>query len=98
VAVDGRSDLYEEALSLLFESRKRVLFPIDEFQFSVAKALIHDDLGDAETAQEFAQFAVAAASKQESGFRYHKSLGLVGEPERKIFERVQHLAEREPPG
>jgi tetratricopeptide (TPR) repeat protein len=94
VAVDGRSDLYEEALSLLFEGHEQVYLPIQEYQFSVATALIHDDLGDAEAAHEFAQYAVAAASKQESGIRYHKSLGLVVEPERNILERMQNLAEK----
>jgi len=70
-------DLYLEVLEILQEFHPSMLFETDKFRLNGIKAIIAHDQGDRNSAREFAQRALGAASQQHSGFRYHPTVGLV---------------------
>jgi tetratricopeptide (TPR) repeat protein len=88
-----RKDLYEEVLSVLQEFGGSEAFPIEEYRFNVIRALISDARG-LEEARRYAQLALTAASKTQSPFRYHRTLGLVGEQKRDVEARLAKLASK----
>jgi tetratricopeptide (TPR) repeat protein len=77
VATRGISEQYKRALELLNLYQTRLMFPVDHFRWHAAYALITCATGDTETASAHANFALEAASRDHSGFRYHPSVGLV---------------------
>lgn len=68
---------YEQSLALLAKHKERAMFPVEHFRWHAARALILADSGDAAEARTDARLALQAASRKHSGFRYHRSLGLV---------------------
>lgn len=79
IATQGIKWRYEQALNILTEHKSRLTFPIDHFCWHTAHSLIYAELGNAPDAQAHAVRALEAADKQHSGFRYHPSVGLVGD-------------------
>ena len=77
VATRGIRGRYKRALELLDLHESRLMFPVDDFRWLAAHALIESAAGDAETARSHAERALEAASRDHSGFRYHPSVGLV---------------------
>jgi len=69
---------YVQALELLERHRARLTFPVDHFRWHAAHALILSAQARAASAREHARLALAAAAKEQSGFRYHPTVGLVG--------------------
>jgi tetratricopeptide (TPR) repeat protein len=69
---------YATALDLLSQHKSEITFPVDEFKYCAAHALINMEQGDLRTAREFAVGALRAAELDHSGFRYHAKSGLVG--------------------
>lgn len=84
--------VYEEALRLLDASQASVTFPLDAFRHSAIRAMIAADRGDRASAGRFAQAALESADRKESGFRYHKNLGLVGSKHREVVEQLKRWA------
>lgn len=70
--------LYDRCLELLSESRDRLIFPVDHFKWHAANALLFSARSRITEAREHAARALAAASKDDSGLRYHRTVGLVG--------------------
>jgi tetratricopeptide (TPR) repeat protein len=70
---------YQRALGVLneFVSPTALAFPIQEFQYFAALALISADEGDCEGASRWARNALAATTKQ-APFSGHPDVGLVG--------------------
>ncbi|MDN3617192.1 hypothetical protein ACFFUS_11595 [Vibrio gallaecicus] len=69
---------YGEALRVLHEHFEQLTFPLDYFKWHTTIAIINHDSLEAQKALDVAQV-------KRSGFRFHKSLGLVGkEHERAI--------------
>lgn len=87
-----RSDLYDDVLAALDEFGAGAPFPIQQYRLAAIRALIADARHDAESAREWARAALAASGKQESPFRYHRTLGLVTRVEPDIHERLEALA------
>jgi hypothetical protein len=77
IAMRGLSEHYERALELLETHSEKLLFPIDEFKWHAAKALIAADSGDMDTANEQRAAALKAAARTHSGFDSHPRAGLV---------------------
>ena len=84
-------DSYDRAASLLNEHQDRLMFPVDRFRWHVSHALIASDQGRASAASSHAAKALEAAGQDQSGFRYHPSVGLVTEKYDGILKRVRAL-------
>lgn len=99
VAETGRKDLYDEFLTYFGERESQrafaseLSFPIDRYELAATLAIIHRDLGNQKKAVEFAREALAAASAQESGFRYHPNIGLVENTSSALHKNVIELAQ-----
>ena len=88
------TELYVEISRVLQEFREDggVKFPAIEYRYVAIQALLADARGDKTQARELAGQALAEASKDHSGLRYHPTVGLVG-TERSMFEsRLRALA------
>jgi tetratricopeptide (TPR) repeat protein len=90
IATENLEMRYDQALKLLDEHEHRLTFPIDNFLWHSAYALIMAGRDAHEDAVNHANSALEAASRKESGFRYHPSVGLVTD---KYDELVQKLTE-----
>ncbi len=89
VSVRGVRERYDRALEVLRDHKKRLTFPVDYFKWNAAHAII---AGDNEMRDEAATFAAAAlefASKDQSGFRYHPTVGLVSEKHADALRRLR---------
>lgn len=67
----------DRATALLALHESRLTFPVDHFRWHSARALIAGDAQERDVAKVHAGRALEAASRDNSGFRYHRSLGLV---------------------
>lgn len=92
VACQGIVARYEQALDLLDRHRPRLTFPVDHFRWHTSRALISSAVGVTAEAQAQARLALTAAEKDLSGFRYHPSVGLVGDSYQQIRQRLVSLA------
>jgi tetratricopeptide (TPR) repeat protein len=70
---------YQQCLDLLLKYQSRPIFPVDRFRWHASVALLLKTKGDLAGAVENAAKALIEARKEHSGFRYHPSIGLVGE-------------------
>ena len=91
VAVATLTKQYDRALKVLRKSRKHIAFPVQEFKWNAAHALIAGANERLSEAQEFAKRALEAASKDHSGFRYHARLGLVSQEHSDVLRRLRAL-------
>jgi tetratricopeptide (TPR) repeat protein len=83
---------YSLALELLQRHRVRLTFPVDHFRWHTSYALILSAQGQTASAREHARLALAAAAKDHSGFRYHRSVGLVGTKYQDMREQLSTAA------
>jgi hypothetical protein len=83
---------YKQALELLDRHRARLTFPVDHFRWHTAYALIFSAQAQTSSAREHARLALAAAAKDQSGFRYHPGVGLVGTRYEDIREELSVAA------
>jgi len=79
IAVRAMRSLYERALEILTAHQKELVFPVDHFLWNASHALIALDLQQPSSARPFAERALEAAARKDSGFRYHPAVGLVSE-------------------
>ena len=95
VATNQLRDLYEEARQELVDLTEPVVWPAAEYQMAGALALISNDCGHPEAARRHATAAIEAAGKERSEARHHRKLGLVKNPDPKIFRQLERLASRQ---
>lgn len=86
------TDRYSDALEKLEKLGQGEVFPISIYRSSRAKALIHDELGNLESAKVFARRAIQVSQMSESPFSYHKKLGLVDSPDLTLHRRLERLS------
>ena len=84
---------YEHAMRTLEDRANDAVFPVDHFKWHAAASLIHADCQEQAQARSHAQQALLAAQIDRSSFRFHGSLGLVGEEHRAVVEALQELAD-----
>ena len=77
IATESLQSRYDRALIVLDQHVARLTFPVDHFLWHAARALIIAARGNQIGAAPDARSALEAASRDESGFRYHPSVGLV---------------------
>jgi tetratricopeptide (TPR) repeat protein len=92
IACQGIVARYEQALDLLDRHQPRLSFPVEYFRWHTSRALISGAVGITAEAKAQARLALAAAEKDHSGFRYHPSVGLVGDSYQQIRQRLASLA------
>lgn len=68
-----------------------VIFPVQRFMGDAARALIAHDQGNVDFAKKYARTALRVAGIQESGFRYHRKVGLVGPENRPVILRLKAI-------
>jgi tetratricopeptide (TPR) repeat protein len=78
VATHGIVSSYERVLALLSTFRDRPKFPVEHFKWHASRALILSAQGNRDDSQADACEALSWAKQEQSGFRYHQGLGLVG--------------------
>jgi hypothetical protein len=92
VAERKLASLYDETAALLDQRREELRpFPVQRFKYHAARALLASS-GDAGTAREEARLALKEAEANQSGFRYHSQLGLVGGHYESLREHLEIIA------
>jgi tetratricopeptide (TPR) repeat protein len=89
VATLGIREQYDRALQLLQTHAACLLFPVDQFRWHAAQAFIAADQRDRLGAKTHAGRALEAAGCDDSGFRYHPKVGLVGENYNAIIRQLK---------
>jgi tetratricopeptide (TPR) repeat protein len=92
VAIHGIKKLYPRALDLLGKHEDRLMFPVHYFWWHASKALIYSNLGDIARSRDHAEKAFEAAKKDNSGFRYPPTVGLVGDTHIELREQLHALS------
>lgn len=68
------------------------VWPASVFRHAVVRALVAEIEGVTDAADAWATRALEAADKVESPFRYHRSLGLVRDPDVELMAKLRQLA------
>jgi hypothetical protein len=94
IAVRRIAERYPDAVERLeeFTDTSDLLWPINQYRYFGALALISDALGDRDGARRWAGDALAAAGRSESAFPRHPKLGLVDQPESGVYNELLRLA------
>ena len=90
VAVRGTVNHYARAVEVLDAHQERLMFAIDHFKWNAAQAIIAHALGNPTAAKLYAAAALSAAERDNSGFRYHPTVGLV----QNNYSEIQTLLRR----
>ena len=77
-----RVEMFSEVEKILLEREQRAVFPIQKYKRYIILAIIDKYRGNDAEAQEYMVLAKQNASADTSGFRYHKTLGLVKETDK----------------
>jgi len=85
VATRGIESEYENAINVLEQHVNRLTFPLDNFKWHAAKALIKNDGVSASRALE-------AAEVKRSGFRFHQNVGLVGKEHADTIKKLCRIS------
>jgi tetratricopeptide (TPR) repeat protein len=94
VLTERLTQWYEEAANVIPEvpAKIELAFPVLRFKYNAARAFVAEWKSDQRSAQKFAIAALKEAALDHSGFRYHATLGLVGELEETLASRLRTLA------
>jgi tetratricopeptide (TPR) repeat protein len=84
---------YDSALKLLLKSAGRPFFPVQHFRWNATVALLLDARGKHDEAVKHARLAFEAAGIEASVLRYHRTLGLVGEDQIPLLERLSKFTQ-----
>ena len=88
IAIGTLEARYPQAHELLNAHRKRLMFPVDHFKWHAARSLMTGS-SDKIAAREIAKKALEFAAKDDSGFRYHKKVGLVSDQHNEALRRLR---------
>jgi tetratricopeptide (TPR) repeat protein len=89
IARHGKRTLYDRALEILNAHQKELMFAVDHFLWNAVHALVAMDLQKPAIAKPYAERALQAAARKDSGMRYHPSTGLVTEKYADAIEKLQ---------
>lgn len=92
VANTSGTPLLDEAIEVLREFGGGETFPISIFKYFGVLAIIHAAKGNLPLASSHAKKALSAMDAKESGFRYHRDLGLVRDVDPNIIKRLKDIA------
>ncbi len=92
----GKRKLFDEALQVVEEFGGKpgmISFPSDIFKYCTIKAIILFEKGQKGLAREYAEKALEAASRKNSGLRYHPNLGVVDEIDPETAKKLKAIIE-----
>jgi tetratricopeptide (TPR) repeat protein len=89
VATHGIREQYDRAIQILQSHEVRLTFPVDRFQWHAVHALIAADSGRVAVARAHAEKALEAAAYEDSGFRYHSTVGLVTGEYKSVIKKLK---------
>jgi hypothetical protein len=92
VATQKLEPYFQEALQVLNENEAVLMFPVDNFKWHTANALILAAGGERKAAKVHAIRALEAAKADHSGFRYHPKVGLVGSEYETLRDKLLTLS------
>lgn len=72
-----QTDKYTQVENLIFERMNSVILPIQKYKLASILSVIYQTKKNYRLARHYAEIAEKNATAETSGFRYHKSLGLV---------------------
>ncbi len=84
-------ELYQEVKKILLSNTERLKFPVDRYRYHMSLSIIEWEQGDCLKAKEHAGLALDAISNEYSGFRYHSKVGLVGNPDNRIVNKLLEI-------
>jgi len=84
---------YDEILEVL-ATHDRLTFPIDRFIYLAIKAIILNEKGDTEIAITFASQAFDETQVKDSGFSYHKKVGLYSDKYEDIYLEISKILKK----
>ena len=90
IALNGISDRYEQAFSMLSGPTDGLMFPVDRFKHHAARAMILRS-SDRGAAVAEARLALESAALDHSGFRYHPRIGLVSDKHASALAKLRDL-------
>jgi len=93
VATHCIREQYSRALELLRLHECRLTFPVDHFRWHAARALIAGATHEAEVADAHAKRALEAAAREQSGLRYHPTVGLVSAQYDEVIMKLEALCD-----
>jgi tetratricopeptide (TPR) repeat protein len=93
IATRGIREEYGHAMRLLEKHKGRLMFPVDHFLWHSAVALIAAENHDADAARAHARYALDAAVLENSGFRYHPTVGLVTEQYNSLIQKLKRYCQ-----
>jgi tetratricopeptide (TPR) repeat protein len=91
VATRAVRDQYRRSLELLGRHESRLMFPVDHFRWHAAHALIAAATGETGSVRNHAERALEVASRDQSGFCYHPSVGLVTPQYEAVVKKLEKL-------
>ena len=91
IATKSLDKHYDFATSQLSKGLREIALPVDEFMFHAANALIASEQRRMESASDHARNAIEAAGITKTGFRYHQSIGLVGNEHKSTIKRLRRI-------
>jgi tetratricopeptide (TPR) repeat protein len=94
IAINGLTDRFDQAMTMLSGSEKRLMFPVDRFKHHAARAVILAK-SDLSAARLEAKAALEEAALDHSGFSYHPTVGLVSERHAQALSKVRRLCDAE---
>jgi hypothetical protein len=92
VALEMLTGEFEFAQRVLDDRKGDLMFPLDRFLWHASYAIIEAYRGNQQVAARHAKEALSAAEVEKSGFRYHYSVGLVGDEHQPMIAKLDQLA------
>lgn len=94
VATNSLTEQYDEVLAAMKHNMldQDLMFPVNQYRYFGALAIISADLGDQENARRMAKNALAAAARKQGPFEGHAHLGLIEKGNNEALARLEHLS------
>ncbi len=88
---------FNDALRMaeLYEKEQPIYLAHDDFLINSVKAIVYDFKKDSEKSKSFAIKAHNAANRTDSGFKYHKSYGLVKNKNSFLYRKIETIIKKE---
>jgi len=93
VVAHDLKDLFQVVRKVLLDNKSRLMFPIDRYRYHTSLALIEWENGNNDDAKSHALHALKATAEKKSGFRYHPTVGLVENQDKKIQSKLKEISE-----
>jgi len=93
IALRGMVEHFARAVEILNSHQNRLMFAVDHFKWNAAQAYISHSIGNPTSAKSYATAALSASQRNNSGFRYHPSVGLVQSSFSEIQSQLQRFCD-----